>query len=239
MSPAAGETRPLGAGAGIPSWLVATIAVLMAVMGLLISPLGESLLDMIQQRAAVSMDADFRSAPEGWVGGRDRTRPWTREQNSIRVAHLMLHRPSMRLTDYRFEFVGQIHGRGLGWVVRASDLRNYYVSRLIAARPGAAEPLILERSVVVSGEEAHRVQVPVRERFDVRKPMRIEVEVSGSDFRTSIDGRVVDFFHDDLLTSGGVGFTGEPEDRPRIFWMRVRHHDDLLGKVSAWLSPGA
>jgi hypothetical protein len=194
---------------------------------------------MVQQRAAVSIDADFSQPPEGWVGGRDRTRPWSREARSIRVAQLMLHRPSLRLTDYRFEFSAEIHGRSLGWVFRASDLRNYYLARLIAARPGASEPLILERSVVVSGDEAHRVQVPLRERFDVRRPVRIEVEVSGSDFKTSIDGRVVDFFHDDLLTSGGVGFTGEPDDRPRVFWMRVRHHDDLLGRVSAWLSPGA
>ncbi len=48
----------------------------------------------------------------------------------------------------------------------------------------------------------------------------------------------LDFFHDDLLPPGGVGLTGEPGDRPQVYWMRVRHHDDLLGRVCAWLSPG-
>jgi hypothetical protein len=231
--------RPLGTGAGLPKWLLVTVAVLFAGMGFAVSPAGHSVQDIVQQRAEISIDADFSRAPEDWFGGRGLARPWSRETRSIRVAQLMLHRPSMRLADYRLEFSAQIQGRSLGWVFRASDLRNYYLARLIAAGPGASERLILERSVVVSGQEAHRVQFPVKERIDISRPVRIEVEVSGRDFRTSIDGRVVDFFHDGLLPSGGVGFVGQPDDRPRVFWMRVRHHDDLLGKVSAWLSPGA
>ncbi len=224
---------------GLPGWLLVSVVTFMAGMFVITSPAMTPLQEIVEQRAAVAIHADFAQPSDGWFGARDWARLWSRDGEAVRIGQLTLYRPSLRLTDYELEFLGEIRGRSLGWVFRAADLRNYYVARLIAARPpDASAPLILERSVVISGDEAHRVQVPVRERFDVRKPVRIAVQASGSDFTILIDGKVVDFFHDDLLPAGGVGFMGEPDDRPRIHWMRVRHHDDVLGKVCAWLSPG-
>ncbi len=238
-APSVSSRQPAKPGQWPPRWLLVTVVAFVAGGFVITTPAMNPLQEMVEQRAAVAIQADFAQPSDGWFGARDWARAWSYERGSVRVGQLALYRPSLHLADYELEFLGEIHGRSLGWVFRAADLRNYYVARLIAARPpDASAPLILERSVVISNDEAHRVQIPVRERFDVRKPVRIAVRVSGSDFTISIDGKVVDFFHDDLLPSGGVGFMGEPGDRPRIYWMRVRHHDDLLGRVCAWLSPG-
>ncbi len=235
MSASSGATPGQPFHARVPNWVLATIAIVMALLGLLSSPAGATLQDAIEQRAAVTIEADFAKPLDGWYGDGNWTRGWMQERSAVRVGRLMLHRPSVRLANYDFEFAGQIARRSLGWVFRAADLRNYYAARLIAPdAPGS--PLVLERSVVIGGEVLTRVHIPIRERLDLEKPLRIEVQVRGSDFRTSIEGRVVDFFRDDLLQSGGVGFMGEPEDRPRIYWMRVRHQDDALGRVCAWIS---
>jgi hypothetical protein len=221
---------------GAAVWIVTGVVALLCAVWLTMTPAGDGASRLVQARAAIVVEADFSQRPEGWFGPRDWSRAWDHERSAVRVGQLALYRPSVGLEDYDFEFLGQLD-RSMAWVFRASDLRNYYMARLISGEePGE---LLLERSAVVAGDESHRVQVPVRDRFNVSRPIRITVEVKGSDFRTSIDGRVVDFFHDDLLPAGGVGFAGQPDDRPRIYWMRVRHHDDLLGKVCAWLAPAS
>lgn len=235
MSASGAEVR-VRSDRGAAVWLVIGAFFMLCAVGLTATPAGEEAFRIVQGRAAIIVDADFSQPVEGWFGARDWNRSWKRERNAMRVGQLALYRPSVGLADYDFEFLGQLD-RSMAWVFRASNLGSYYMARLIAGEQSGE--LVLERSAVVAGEESHRVQVPVRERFDVRRPVRITVEVRGSDFRTSIDGRVVDFFHDDLLPSGGVGFAGQPDDRPRIYWMRVRHQDDLLGKFCAWLTPAA
>ncbi len=235
MSPERTQIRG-GDNRGAAVWLLTGVVSLVCAVALTMTPAGDEAFRLVQGRAAIVVDADFSQPSEGWFGARDWSRSWTRERNAMRVGQLALYRPSIGLEDYDFEFLGQLD-RSMAWVFRASDLRSYYMARLIAGEQSGE--LVLERSVVVAGEESHRVQVPVRERFDVARPVRITVEVRESDFRTSIDGHVVDFFHDDLLPAGGVGFAGEPGDRPRLYWMRVRHHDDLLGKFCAWLTPAA
>ncbi len=235
MSPS-GSVQQRSLALKVPGWALVGTAVVTGSLALLGTSVGAPVQDAIEQRAAVVIEADFAKPLDNWFGNGDWTRAWLHEPTAVRVGRLMLHRSSMRLRDYDLEFAGQIARQSLTWVFRASDLRNYYSAKLIAPA-GPRKPMILERSVVINGEPASRVEIPIREGFDIEKPMRIGVQASGSDFRIFIDGRLVDFFRDDLLPQGGVGFAGEPDDRPRIYWMRVRHHDDMLGRVCAWLSP--
>ena len=46
-------------------------------------------------------------------------------------------RASMALPAYRLEFESSIQIKGLGWVYRAQDSRNYYVSKIELEKPGA------------------------------------------------------------------------------------------------------
>jgi len=65
----------------------------------------------------------------GWIS------EWASDKTgSARGRQISLYRPSMSMSDYRLEFLGQIESKSLGWVFRASDSRNYYVGKLELAR---------------------------------------------------------------------------------------------------------
>jgi len=51
---------------------------------------------------------------------------------------LALFRPTLKFTDYRMEFYGQIETRSIGWAVRAADNRNYHAMKLTVAERGSA-----------------------------------------------------------------------------------------------------
>jgi anti-sigma regulatory factor (Ser/Thr protein kinase) len=97
--------------------------------------------------------------------------------------------------------------------------------------------MALVRYQVVGGQETQHVQVPVRMILHNGRPYRIQQDVDDQGFTTSIENEVVDFWTDDRLRTGGVGFFGGKGDTPHLYWMRVTHHDDFLGKVCATIAP--
>jgi len=199
----------------------------------------ESLHDSIQDRAAVSLDHDFSTGLDGWYGARDWAKSWNRDAASgfIRAGQLALYRPSQRFSDYRLEFLAQIEGESIGWVYRAPDLQNYYATKLVVLKPGPLPSMALVRYQVVAGQETERVQIPVRTVMHNGRPYRIQQEVSGQGFTTSIEGEVIDFWTNDRLRTGGVGFFGGDKDTPHIYWMKLTHHDDFWGKLCATIAP--
>lgn len=198
-----------------------------------------SLHDNIQDRAAVYLDHDFSKGLDGWYGARDWAKSWNRDAASgfVRAGQLALYRPSQRFSDYRLEFLAQIDGESIGWVYRAPDLQNYYATRLVVLKPGPLPSMALVRYQVVAGQETERVQIPVRTVMHNGRPYRIQQDVSGHGFTTSIEGEVIDFWTDDRLRTGGVGFFGGKEDTPHIYWMKLTHHDDFWGKLCATIAP--
>jgi hypothetical protein len=90
---------------------------------------------------------------------------------------------------------------------------------------------------VIGGKETARVQVPVRVAMQNGRPYRIEEDVAGSGFTTSVDGEVIDSWADDRLRAGAVGFFGEPKDKPNLYWVKVTNNDDFWGKVCGILAP--
>src|ERR1700730_4001377 len=55
---------------------------------------------------------------------------------SRRGRQLTLYRPSVGMSDYQFQFVGQIESKALGWVFRQADTKNYYGMKIENIRPG-------------------------------------------------------------------------------------------------------
>jgi hypothetical protein len=198
-----------------------------------------SLHTSIQSRAAIHLEHDFSQGLDGWYGGRDWAKNWVRDSQSgfIRAGQLALYRPSQQFTDYRMEFLGQIDGTSMGWVYRAADLQNYYVTRLVVTKPGPLPAMALVRYQVIGGEETQHVQVPVTKVLHNSRPYRIQQEAKGSGFTTSIDNEVVDFWTDDRLRTGGVGFLGGKGDAPHLYWVKVTYQDDFLGKLCATIAP--
>jgi hypothetical protein len=59
------------------------------------------------------------------------------------------------------EFMGQIERKSIDWAFRASDVRNYYATKLIITKPGPLPNAGLVRFIVLDGRERERVELPL------------------------------------------------------------------------------
>jgi hypothetical protein len=51
--------------------------------------------------------------------------------------------------------------------------------------------------------------------------MTVSTRVEGDSFTVSVDGKTIESWDDDRFPMGGVGFQGAPEDRARLYWVRL------------------
>ena len=197
--------------------------------------------EAVQSRAAVHIEHDFSQGLDGWYGGRDWAKTWVRESGAgyAVAGELALYRPSQQYTDYRLEFLGQVGSHSIGWVYRAADLRNYDAAELVVTKPGPMPAMALIRYQVIGGQETEHIQVPIRIMLHNGRPYRIQQNVDQQGFTTSIDDQVVDFWTDDRLRTGGIGFFGEKGDTPHLYWMKLTYHDDFWGKLCAAIAPNS
>lgn len=202
---------------------------------------GERLRDAVKSRAELDMEDNFKSSLDGWFGADDWARTWVRDRpGSVRVGQLALYRPSLRLADYDLEFVAEVEREGVGWLFRASDLRNYYEMKLRVVKRGPPLQFALERYAVTRGQLSSSYRVPVRMRLEEGRPYRVRMEVRGSGFRTFIENELVDIWSDDRLPGGGIGFFAESRnERARLYWVRLSLHNDLVGKLCALIAPSS
>ncbi len=193
----------------------------------------------ISSRAAVEISEDFRAGLAEWQGGNDEwAANWSYDQAGfVRPGNLAIFKPTVALSDYNFEFLGQIENRAMSWVYRAKDTRNYYLGKLVITQGGPVPEVALVRSVVKNGREIQRKMVVVTSSARADTLYRVRVDVNGSDFTTSVLGQVVDTFTDPTHTQGGVGFLGGRGETSRIRWTEVSHQYDTLGRLCAMLVP--
>lgn len=150
---------------------------------------------------------------------------------SLRPGRLRLWKPSMSLSDYRFEFQGEIESRSLGWAFRASNHQNYYAAKLNVGSSTGGE---IVRYVVLNGKEGARAELPLPIAIRTDTPYKIRVGVKGDLFTTAINGQLVDTWRDGRLRSGGVGFFAEKGELAKVRWVSVRNGDGgLLDRVFA------
>ena len=192
----------------------------------------------ISDRAAVAYADDFRSGLDAWESRSNLTRTWSYDAAGfVRPGPLAVFKPTVDLTDYRFEFLGEIDQKALGWAFRAQDLNNYYAMKLVVVRPGPLPLVHLVRYAVINGKEGPRVDKPLP--MTVRSDMlyRVEVDARGGDFTILAQGQVVDFWSDSRLQHGGIGFFSNRGERARLRWVEVSHQYDALGRLCAYLAP--
>ena len=190
----------------------------------------------LRQRSAIAIEEDFHAGFSGWRGEPGWDAGWGRDSTgAARPRQLALLRASLPLANYRLQVLGSIENQSLGWVIRASDSRNYYAMKITIAQPGPLPRGALVRSTVVNGAATDRVEAPLP--FDIRRNTlyRVETSVSQDRFVTSVDGRVVDTFFDPRHRAGGVGLWSGPGDDSRILRVRVVAQDDWLGRTSLYL----
>jgi hypothetical protein len=145
------------------------------------------------------------------VGEQGWSTEWASDSaGSRRGRQITLYRPSTGLSDYKMQFTGQIESKALGWVFRAADTKNYYGMKLENIRPGA---MAISHFAVVEGRESSYSQRPLS--IDARPgaAYRVMLDVTGPRFTVSIGGEPVDFWTDNRLKYGALGFMNERDER--------------------------
>jgi hypothetical protein len=192
----------------------------------------------ISDRAAVAFADDFRSGLDAWESRSNLTRSWSYDNAGfVRPGPLAVFKPTVDLSDYSFEFLGEIDQKAIGWAFRAADLSNYYAMKLVVVKPGPLPLVRIVRYAVINGKEGVHLEKPLP--MTVRADMlyRIQVIARGDDFTIMAQGQVVDFWSDSRLRHGGIGFFSNRGERARLRWVEVSHQYDALGRLCAYLAP--
>ena len=199
---------------------------------------GASIRQVIATRATRSMADDFRSGLNQWKGLRESLpKGWSYNPDGyMHPGQLAIYRPSVPLSDYRLEFMAQVESKSVDWVVRARDANNYYALKFTVVEPGPRPMVAMVRYPVIEGSRGTRVQTPLRMMIHANTPYRVTVDVKGSHYRAYIEGQEADYWTEDGLKTGGVGFFSEAGERARVYWVKLESHDDLLGRICALLA---
>jgi len=135
----------------------------------------------------------------------------------VRKTHdISVLRPSLNLTDYRVDLQGQIESKGMGWIVRAMNPKNYYVLRLEIVKPGLEPTVKFVRFAMVGGEEQSRVSLPLPFPVRIDTMYRIRTEVVGSQITTWIQDQKIDNWTDDHVKTGAAGLYYERGERASL-----------------------
>ena len=193
----------------------------------------------ITQRAAINWSDDFRSGLSSWEGVDNWAKTWAYDEAGfIRPGNLAVARPTVHMSDYTVEFLGQIETKALSWVFRAADLDNYYAIKIAITKPGPLPTVSIVRQAVVNGRAEKIAELPIP-MSGLRNDTvyRVRMDVAGNSFSTYVQGQLVDTFTDDRLKSGGVGFYSSAGERYRLRWVGVTYQYDFLGRLCALLAP--
>jgi len=192
----------------------------------------------IMNRAAVALTDDFRAGLADWEGQGDWARSWSYDSAGfVRTGSLAVYTPSLHLTDYRLEFLGQIEQRSMSWVVRAKDLRNFYAVKLTLRDDGPVPSAYVQRYAVVDGKPSEIVQKRLPMQVTQDTLYRVLMEVRQENYVLTVQGQIVDSWSEPRLKSGGVGFFSAKGELARLRWVGVWHQYDTLGRLCAFLAP--
>jgi hypothetical protein len=191
----------------------------------------------ISKRAAMIHDDNFRAGMNLWEGRKNWAQSWSYSADGfIRTGQLALYRPTLKMDNYRLEFFGQIESKSLGWVFRAKDEQNYYAMKLSVTEPGPRPLVSVVRYPVLNGQKGKRVQIPLPIMMHNNTPYHVALDVKGNRFRAFVEDQEVDSWNDDKLRAGGVGFFSETGEHARLYWVKVSHNTDWLGRLCGMLS---
>jgi hypothetical protein len=158
----------------------------------------------------------FDSGWDNWVGG---VSDWKVDIAGVRTGSLALYLPTLEMSDYDLEFLARIDTRSVGWVVRAAGKDSYVKCTLTTVDGGKLE---FSRAVVREGVAEATVTASQRVAGKPRTAFTVRMSLAGPVFSVSVDGNTIESWVDDRLATGGIGFAGTPDDRARLYWVRVQ-----------------
>ena len=148
------------------------------------------------------------NAPDDWL---QNFSPDARRQRRI-----SLLRASGDLTDYRVEFESVIQSKALGWVYRAKDPQNFYVSKLEFQKAGTESAVVAAHYAVINGEELARTRVPLLRGAGADGVYKIRFQAVGNHFTTWVQNQKVEDWTDDRIQAGGAGLYSEDGERAAL-----------------------
>jgi hypothetical protein len=163
------------------------------------------------------MEEHFASGCGNWIGD---VADWRLDAAGARTGSLALFAPSIEMIDYDMEFLVRVEKSSVTWVFRAAELSDYYRAVLRVNPKGG---YLFERSAVIGGVAEPAVSKPVTVSSGARTALAVRTSVKGKDFAVFLEGQAVDQWSDDRLPIGGVGFGSTPDDRARLYWMRLTY----------------
>lgn len=159
---------------------------------------------VVKQQVSYSVGPNLMATPlSGW------NPDWGGELNRKKGRTISFFRPSAGRDNYRLEFDGQIESKGLGWVVRAADAKNYYLYKIEFVKPGL---VALGRAVVLNGDESARHYTPLTKPLRPGAVFHVRVDVRGDEFAIYINDELIESWHDDRIKQGGLGLMTEVGD---------------------------
>ena len=131
---------------------------------------------------------------------------------------MSVYDPSRDESDYRIEFGWVPDERGVGWVVRTQDAGDYYAARVSMLQPRSGVVVTEHFSVRGGAESAHSRRVV--QLGNHPGLIRVRMDAIGPAFTLSLQGSPVDYWTDERLSSGALGFYDERGLRPVIQSLR-------------------
>jgi hypothetical protein len=186
----------------------------------------------LRSQGAVKYTEDFDGKLSDWTG--PLADDWVRENGFVKPGKLRIWTPTKSMSDYQFEFAGQIEKKALGWAFRAVDAKNYYGTKIVIAKPGPLPRAELVRYAVIDGATKLRSKLPLPTIIMPDTMYRVKVNVRGDQFATYVNGQVVDTWADATLRSGGVGLFSDMGESSLVSWVSLSSRDGALGHVMSY-----
>jgi hypothetical protein len=162
-----------------------------------------------------TLEEQFDSGLRNWTGG---VEDWVLDAAGARTGSLALFAPTIDQRDYDMEFLARIDHRSVTWVFRAANLNEYHLATITSTAAGGYE---FGRGTVIGGVSEITATTPILILLNRKNAITIRLRAVGNDFSVSLDGQVIDTWTDNRLPMGGIGFVGAPDDRARIYWVRL------------------
>lgn len=146
---------------------------------------------------------------------------------------LRLWKPTLKSKDYDWTFQAAIEKKGMGWAYRAADAQHYYASRILLSKPGVLSGASIVRYGLDGEKTFRRMELPLPIPLHRERRYDITVQVRGDQFRTWIDGRLVDEWTDKQYRAGGVGLFASDDE---IAHVTRTDFNEIKGILSRWMA---
>lgn len=194
-------------------------------------PIGQKLMSMFPDSPKINLRQDFRMGMGDWMGTAGAASDYV--SGSLKTDRLKLWKPSLGLSDYQMEFQASVERKAVGWAFRASDLGNYYATKIhVNSKDGSKAEV--ERFISMGGREVERVRLPIPVNVRPDTLYRVRVRVKGDQFLTSLDGQVIDMWKDKRLRKGGIGFFAEKGESASVRWVSLSEPESFLSRLFAF-----